>query len=57
MSCSRHQEGLEPSACTSPILRKLSGGQPWSEMPPRRDRMVSTLTEQIYSVRQGLCWE
>ena len=28
MSCSLHPEGLGLSACTSPTLRKLSGGQP-----------------------------
>lgn len=53
MSCSRHQEGLEPSACTSPTLRKLSAGQPWSKVPPWRDKMVSAL-EQIGLVRD---WE
>lgn len=56
MSCNLHQEGLELSACTSPTLRKLSGGQPWCEVPPWRDKMVS-VTEQIDLVGQGLCWE
>lgn len=50
MSCSLHQEGLEPSACTSLTLRKLSGGQHWSKVPPWRDKMVSGL-EQIRLVR------